>query len=372
MVRRGSFYMDFLPVVVIIALQFNYLGLLTLFKAATLQGMNNHVFVAYSYAVSTSLIFPITFLNRSCRSRVVPPLSFFIISKTILLGVIGSLSQIMGYAGISYSSPTLSASIANLVPAFTFMLAVIFRKEKIPVKYRSSQAKVLGSIISITGALVLTLYKGPSIIKGRADSHLSLSLKQPISFLRSGDANWAIAGILLTAEYLLISVCFVLQVDILTVFPDEVTLIFYVNVTGTVISTLVALFVGPNASAWKIGLNISLISILCSGTFQKVVGSIVSTWVLRLKGPVYVTSFTPFTVVIAVAMGVMFLGDTLHVGSLVGATIVSIGLYALLWGKAKEEIEEGVGSLESVTTENVPLLQSYGRESYQKRTDGNI
>lgn len=36
-------------------------------------------------------------------------------------------SQIMGYTGIIYSSPTLASAISNLVPAFTFILAVIFR-----------------------------------------------------------------------------------------------------------------------------------------------------------------------------------------------------------------------------------------------------
>lgn len=36
-------------------------------------------------------------------------------------------SQIMGYTGINYSSPTLASAISNLVPAFTFILAIIFR-----------------------------------------------------------------------------------------------------------------------------------------------------------------------------------------------------------------------------------------------------
>lgn len=52
--------------------------------------------------------------------------------------------------------------------------------------------------------------------------------------------------------------------------------------------------------------------------------------------------------------------------SVVGATIVSIGLYAVLWGKAKEEIEEDVGSQESPTIENVPLLQSHRTETSEK------
>ena len=37
------------------------------------------------------------------------------------------LVQALGYAGILYSSPTLATAILNLIPAFTFILAVTFR-----------------------------------------------------------------------------------------------------------------------------------------------------------------------------------------------------------------------------------------------------
>ncbi|KHN23566.1 WAT1-related protein At3g28050-like [Glycine soja] len=360
MARRWSFYMDMLPVLVIIGNQLSLVALVTLFKEATLQGMNNHVFVAYTSAVAATLLFPITFFRR--RSRVVPPLSFSIASKIMFIGMIGTSSQIMYYVGVSYSSPTLASSIANLGPAFTFILAIIFRMEKIAAKSRSSQAKVVGSIISITGAFVLTLYKGHSIIK--AHSHdLSIPLQHPFSFLKSGDADWVIAGILLTAECLIGSLCYIVQADVLKVFPDEVTIVLFYNVTSTVMSTLVALFAVPNANAWKVGLNISLISIICTGTIQKVMGYILSTWALRLKGPVYLASFSPLQIVFSIAMGVIFLGDSLHVGSIVGAAIVSFGFYAVLWGKATEEIEEEVDYPESPATENVPLLQSYGTEN---------
>jgi hypothetical protein len=64
MTRIWSFYMDFLPVVVIIGNEFIDMGLLTLFKAATLEGMNNHVFIAYAYAVGTSVLLPVTLFTR--------------------------------------------------------------------------------------------------------------------------------------------------------------------------------------------------------------------------------------------------------------------------------------------------------------------
>jgi hypothetical protein len=56
--------MDFLPVLVIIGNECIDMGLLTLFKAATLEGMNNHVFIAYAYAVATFVLFPVTFFSR--------------------------------------------------------------------------------------------------------------------------------------------------------------------------------------------------------------------------------------------------------------------------------------------------------------------
>ena len=96
---------------------------------------------------------------------------------------------------------------------FFYPLTTHLRMEKIAAKSRSSQAKVVGSIISITGAFVLTLYKGHSIIK--AHSHdLSIPLQHPFSFLKSGDADWVIAGILLTAECLIGSLCYIVQVGL--------------------------------------------------------------------------------------------------------------------------------------------------------------
>ena len=38
-----------------------------------------------------------------------------------------SVAQVCGYKGIEYSSATLASAISNLTPAFTFVLALIFR-----------------------------------------------------------------------------------------------------------------------------------------------------------------------------------------------------------------------------------------------------
>lgn len=38
-----------------------------------------------------------------------------------------ALCRIIGYTGIAYSGPTLASLISNITPAFTFILAIIFR-----------------------------------------------------------------------------------------------------------------------------------------------------------------------------------------------------------------------------------------------------
>jgi len=86
--------------------------------------------------------------------------------------------------------------------------------EKLAAKSRSSNAKVIGSIISIAGAFVLTFYKGQSITNS-SYTHHSSPLHQPIDFLKSVDSSWAIAGILLTIDYFLVSLWYILQVGLL-------------------------------------------------------------------------------------------------------------------------------------------------------------
>ncbi|CAK9161312.1 unnamed protein product [Ilex paraguariensis] len=42
-----------------------------------------------------------------------------------------SVAQMLSFSGLNYSSPTLSSALGNLIPIFTFLLAIIFRWEAI-------------------------------------------------------------------------------------------------------------------------------------------------------------------------------------------------------------------------------------------------
>lgn len=78
-----------------------------------------------------------------------------------------------------------------------------FRMEKHEWRSTSSQAKVLGTIISIAGAFVVTFYKGPTI------------LRLPHQLLSSPQRNWVLGGLLLAVDAFLNSAWYVMQVRIL-------------------------------------------------------------------------------------------------------------------------------------------------------------
>ncbi|KAK3407777.1 hypothetical protein EUGRSUZ_J00147 [Eucalyptus grandis] len=351
--RRCDWYVEVLPFIAMVVMECICVGVYTLFKAATSRGLSHHVFLVYACAVSVLVLLPAPFM--SYRSRALPPLSLAILAKIGLLGLIGGSSQIMGYTGISFSSPTLGSALGNLTPALTFILAIIFRMEKVSLKRSSSQAKIIGTILSISGAFFITLYKGPPII--------TAALKWSLSFdplLSSSSSNWVLGGIFLMAEYILTPIFYIIMAQMMEDYPAELTVPFFYNFFVCFIAAIVALAAEHDANAWRVS-DIGLASVICSGIFVQCLRNCVHTWAIRLKGPLYVAMFKPVSVVIAFVMGFFFLGDALCLGSLIGAIIISIGFYTVLWGKAKEETnEESPESVaQSPPSQKVPLLPKH-------------
>jgi hypothetical protein len=80
--------------------------------------------------------------------------------------------------------------------------------EKVALRSSITQAKIMGTIVSISGALVVVLYKGPTLISASPESP-SPSVHSPLG---SSETNWIIGGLLIAVEYLLISIWYILQV----------------------------------------------------------------------------------------------------------------------------------------------------------------
>ncbi|GLT35475.1 hypothetical protein SLA2020_099240 [Shorea laevis] len=324
---RAYYHREVLPFAAMIGAECVNVGLNILFKAATLRGMSYNIFSAYSFAISTIVLIPFLLIFPS--TAVLPSFKLPLVSRICLLVFAGSFGKILGYKGIEYSSPTLSSAISNLVPAFTFILAIIFRMEKVEIRSSSTQAKIIGTIVSISGAFVVVLYKGPTVFT----SVSSVSLQWPLG---SALSQWLIGGLLLVAEFLLFSIWNIVLAQVMKIYPAEFTVVFLYNLFATILCVLVCLIAEPNFSSWILRPSIAITAVVYSGFIGAFI-NVVHTWGLHLKGPVYVAIFRPLSIAIAAAMSALFLGDALYLGSVIGAVIISTGFYAVIWGKAKEE-----------------------------------
>ena len=84
-----------------------------------------------------------------------------------------------------------------------------FRMEKLTLRSRITQAKIIGAIVSISGALLVVLYKGPAMFLTSPSTHSKPLLQWPLCISLS---NWVTGGFLLIAQCLLNSIWYILQV----------------------------------------------------------------------------------------------------------------------------------------------------------------
>ncbi|KAF8039472.1 hypothetical protein BT93_B1871 [Corymbia citriodora subsp. variegata] len=351
---RGRGWLPFVGMItVVLTLASN----MVVMKMAMSDGMNKYTMAFYTNALASLVLLPCPFII-SRRSGSSPPVTFSVLRKIFLLAVAGFAAQMCGYFGIDYSSPLLGMAMMNLIPAFTFVLAIILRMEKVNWKSSSSQAKLVGTIISILGASVVTLYKGPPILG--SSLHPSVQLRH-LPFLLPQQSNWVLGGFLLAAQAFLLSGSYVFQAFILKDYPEVMNIMFYVMFFLTILSGPFSFILAREPESWILKVDMGLISILYTAVVVIAFGSTLGVWCVKQTGPVLVSMFKPLGIVFAIGLGFIFLGETLHIGSLIGAIVIVMGFYLAVWGKSNEEEKTIEGSVveESLasTGHKIPLLQ---------------
>ncbi|RZC18108.1 WAT1-related protein At3g28050-like isoform X2 [Glycine soja] len=324
----------------------------TLSKAAMKKGMNDFVFIMYSNAFAACLLLLLALFFY--RKRTLPPLSCNTLGLFLVVGMLSCINQSIKFFGIGYSSPTLASALSDLVPAFTFILAVIFRMEKLDWKANSTLAKSIGTVVSIAGALLLSLYKGQAIINNNPPFKLF-----PQKLVSSMQFDWVFGALLLAAHSCFLSINYILLTRIVREYPAELVVVLSRIALTSILSVPAALISVKDLKALRLGFNMELIAIGCSAIFVLSFRGVIHIWIMGKRGPVYVAMFKPLEIVFAVILGVTFLGDSLYIGSVIGAAIIVVGFYAVIWGKSQEKVEEDCTVCSSESYDNeVPLLQN--------------
>lgn len=307
--------------------QTGYTFLYFITEASFDHGLNSFVYITYRHAVATVVFLPFAyFLERKERPKMTG-LLFLEISVLAILGV--SLTLNMYFASMDYTSPTFLASMVNTIASLTFAISVVLGLEKVDVWSLRGKAKVAGTLISLGGVMTMTLFKGPRI------QNISQALIQ-IHGNSNIHENWIKGSILTVASCLTFSVWYVMQAYTLRRYPAQLSLLTWMNFLGTLQSAVFAVIMEHKPMAWKIGFNIDFWCIMYSGIVASGLMIYVQLMVTEMKGPVFVSMFNPVSTIMVALLAYFVVGEKLYTGSLIGAVVVIVGLYLLLWGKDKD------------------------------------
>ncbi|XP_062146744.1 WAT1-related protein At4g08300 [Alnus glutinosa] len=340
------------PYLAMISLQFGYAGMYIVSMVSLKRGMSHYVLATYRHVVATIVIAPFAILlERKTRPKMTLPIFLRIVALGFLEPV---LDQNFYYLGMKYTSATFASTIFNMLPAITFLMAIVFRLETVNFKKLHSAAKVVGTVITVMGAMVMTLYKGPIVnfIIGRAPSHHKSSAELADQHLVTGTLM-LLAGCCSWAAF------FILQSFTLKKYPAELSLTAWICLMGAVEGSIVTLVMERDMSVWAIGWDSRLLAAVYSGIVCSGIAFYVQGFVIKLRGPVFVTSFSPLCMIITAALGFIILAEQTRLGSIIGAILIVFGLYTVVWGKSKDlPISKATVIDEKSGTQELPITDT--------------
>ncbi|KAL3538592.1 hypothetical protein ACH5RR_001958 [Cinchona calisaya] len=327
------------PTMMMVMVQIALAGVNVFYKLAANDGMSMRIMVAYRFMFATAAVVPLALIfERNSR----PKLTWMVVFQAFLCALFGgSLAQNLYGQSIIMTSATFASAITNLTPALTFIMAVIFRLERFELKTKAGKAKVIGTLICMGGAMLLTIYKGIEVKlwsthvgllhnnNNHQGGHLTASHQKSIYHILG--PIFAISSSFSSAFSL------IFQAKMSERYPCHYSSTALICLMGFLQAVLFALCVERNRwDEWKLDWNIRLLSVAYSGTVASGIMVIFTMWCVRMRGPLFVSVFSPLMLVLVTIAGSLFLDEKLHLGSVLGASVIVCGLYSVLWGKSKE------------------------------------
>ncbi|XWS64428.1 hypothetical protein CRYUN_Cryun05aG0003100 [Craigia yunnanensis] len=324
---------DFMPFLANVLVQLGYAGMNITSKLAMESGMKPLVLVAYRQIFATLAIAPFAFfLERKTRPKITKPILF----QIFLCSLTGATAnQVFYFVGLENSTATVACALNNVLPAATFVLAALCRQEAVGIKKASGQAKVLGTLVCVGGAMLLSFYHGHTIGIGESSIHWKYADKMTSKSSNNG-SNFFLGPFLVMASAVAWAVWLIIQGQTSKNFPAPYTCTTLMCFMASIECTIIGVFSDHKVSAWSLSSNMRLIAALYAGIVCNAVTFCVLSWSIQKRGPLYVAVFSPLLLVIVAVLSWAILREKLYVGTVVGSVLIVGGLYAVLWGKDRE------------------------------------
>ncbi|XP_042004922.1 protein WALLS ARE THIN 1-like [Salvia splendens] len=322
--------------IAMLALQFGYAGFHVVSRLALNMGISKIVFPVYRNILAFILLVPFAyFLEKKER----PPITWSLILEFFLLAIVGiTANQGFYLVGLDNTSPTFASAIQNSVPAITFLMAALLRIEKVRLDRKDGISKVVGLLICVAGASVITLFKGPTIYSPPAT--LQRAAAEAMAPVVLGDANgksWTMGCLYLIGHCLSWAGWLVLQAPVLQRYPARLSFTSYQCFFGILQFLVIAAFFERNGEAWLIRTGSEVFSVFYAGVVASGIAFAVQIWCIQKGGPVFVAVYQPVQTLVVAITSSLLLGEEFYLGGIIGAVLIIFGLYLVLWGKSEEK-----------------------------------
>ncbi|XP_017441352.2 WAT1-related protein At4g30420-like [Vigna angularis] len=320
---------SYLPVMGMVLNQFIYAGVSLSTRLVFSAGMSPRVFMVYRHVFATIVIAPIAYFSRrNSRFYCLNLKSFSWIFLVSFIGIV--LTQNLFGEALYLTNSSVASAFVNLVPAVTFVIAACAGMEKVNIRSWRSIAKIVGTVICVSGAVSIALLKGPKLL------NVENLPSKSITMASSQADSWFLGCLFLIVSCFSWSIWLILMVPASKSHPDPLSFSAWMCFMAIVQSTLVALVLEQDPLAWKINSLLEFGSAIYAGVMGSAITFFIQAWCISLTGPLFSAMFNPLTVVIVTILAPLLLHEEVYFGSLIGSIAVIIGLYIVLWGKAEE------------------------------------
>ncbi|XAR73225.1 hypothetical protein NMG60_11007129 [Bertholletia excelsa] len=262
--------------------------MIVLSKAALNDGMNSFVFIFYRQLAGTIAFVPV------------------LIFRNITVGF-----EFYG-VGLDYTTPSLAAAINNSKQAMTFFLAVLLGYEKLKLRTVAGAAKLGGIMLCLGGVATLAFYEGPHFRPPfRLHRHHHHNVKGQH---HSIPEHWIKGCFLMFTANFCWSIWYVFQAHVLKELSSKLMFTSLQCLLSAVQTGAVAVVVDRDLSHWRMGWDIRLVSVVCSGFMYSVIGTNIQSWLIEKKGPVFTAMWTPLCLIITIFFSTFLLGEVLSLG----------------------------------------------------------
>ncbi|KAD4384957.1 hypothetical protein E3N88_25125 [Mikania micrantha] len=322
-----------------VLMQFIYGGYNVITTVALSDGVNEIVFCLYRDIIAIAILAPIAYF---CDIRTRPAMTRQFFFSFFLLGLTGIFgNQLLYIVGLGYTNPTYAAALQPSTPVYTFIIATMMGIETINVLRIEGLAKVGGTLVCVSGALLMVLFSGPALLGYQHHVYTQQQQMMAVgqtelpqwmfsSLAALGVDNWHLGVLCLIGSCVCSAALLAIQAPLLAKYPAYISFTAYTYFFATIFMVTTAVIMSNESTNWKLTWS-EVWAVAYAGIMTSALNYGLLTWSIKILGPALVALYYSLLPVATAFLSTIFLGSPIYLGRSGSA----LNLIKLLPGRLK-------------------------------------